>query len=187
MADDDPGLIRRWRSGDAAGFDALVRRWQQPVARFLARLLGGNAPVADLCQDVFLRVYLSRERYREEGHFSTWLYRIALNLGRDHARRQVRQPVALPEEAIVVAAKDGHCWERHEIEESVEIALSRLTPPLREVLVLRHYEDVNFEEMARLLETPASTLKSRFAVALRQMQAILKTLGWGEDDGEAKS
>lgn len=177
MGHDDPELVRRWRSGEAAAFDDLVRRWQQPAARFFARLLGPAAPLADLCQETFLRIYRSRDRYREEGRFATWLYRIALNLARDHARRRARQPAALAED--VAAADDG--WERAEIREGIDRALALLPPPLREVLVLRHYEELNFEEMGRLLDTPASTLKSRFGVALRRMHAILQDLGWGEE------
>src|SRR5215211_6366204 len=137
MGHEDPDLTRRWRSGDAAAFDALVRRWQQPVARFVARLLGPAGPVADVCQEVFLRVYLSRDRYREEGCFSTWLYRIALNLARDHARRLARRPVVLPEEVPAVAGSDA-TWEHREIQEGIDLALARLPDPLREVLVLRH-------------------------------------------------
>ena len=182
MHEEDRDLVRRWQYGDSAAFEGLVRRWQQPLARFLARLLGSAAPVADVCQEVFLRVHLSRERYRDEGNFSTWLYRIALNLARDHIRKHARLPIALREEVPLAARSDPPLWERRELQEVMDEALGQLTPPLREVLVLRHYAEMNFETMARLLETPASTLKSRFAVALRQMQAILQSLGYGEEE-----
>lgn len=184
MGHDDPDLIRRWRSGEVAAFDVLVRRWQQPIARFLARMLGPAAPVADLCQDVFLRVHLSRDRYCEKGAFSTWIYRIALNRARDHARTLTRQPVSLPESVASIVSGESPRWEQRELQELVDAALAHLAPALREVLVLRHYEDINFEDMGRLLGTPASTLKSRFAVALCKMQVILQDLGW---DGEEAS
>ncbi len=178
MARDDAELIRRWRGGDAAAFDALVRRWQQPAARFLARLLGAAGPVADLCQEMFLRVYLWRDRYREEGSFSTWLYRIALNLARDHARKAVRQPAPLPEEIAVSCPAERPQWEHREMQETIDAALAELPATLREVLVLRHYEGMNFEEMGRLLGVPASTLKSRFSVALNKMHERLRDRGW---------
>src|SRR5258707_602770 len=139
MARDDAELIRRWRGGEAAAFDALVRRWQQPAARFLARLLGAGGPVADVCQELFLRVYLWRDRYREEGTFSTWLYRIALNLARDHARKVARQPVPLPEEVAVYSPNERPSWEHHELQEIIDDALAEVPAPLREGLVLRHY------------------------------------------------
>src|SRR5437588_1644452 len=93
--DQDAELMRRWQRGDAAAFEVLVRRWQQPVARFLARLAPGAGLVPDLCQEVFLRLYLAGPGYRETGAFSTWLYRIALNVARDAGRRRRRQPLSL--------------------------------------------------------------------------------------------
>jgi RNA polymerase sigma-70 factor, ECF subfamily len=180
---DDAELVRRWQDGDPAAFEALVRRWQRPVARFLARLLGPSGPVPDLCQEVFLRVHLHRDRYRAQGCFSTWLYSIALNLARDSARRSARKPVALPDEGLAASSPPAErAWERRELGEAVDLALDRLPLPLREVLVLRHYQGLSFEDMARLLGTPASTLKSRFAVALRRMQQLLTALGWGEEE-----
>jgi RNA polymerase sigma-70 factor (ECF subfamily) len=179
MAHDDADLIRRWNRGDATAFEALVRRWQGPVARFLARITGRPGGEPDLCQEVFLRVLRSAGRYREEGAFSTWLYQIALNAARDAARRRRHDPQPLdgtdPPGEAPTAERD---CERRELAEAVTAALAKLPEPLREVLVLRHYEGMSFEQMARVLGTPATTLKSRFAVALRQMQARLRRLGF---------
>ena len=179
MGHADADLMRRWQGGDPTAFEALARRWQQPVARFLARLAGPDA-AADLCQEVFLRVYQGGARYREEGTFSTWLYRIALNVARDAARRRRREPAPLREEVLAAALPER--WEAAELQEVVGRALAALPDPLREVLVLRHYENLNFEQMARLLDAPASTLKSRFAQALRRMQALLRAAGWGPEE-----
>jgi RNA polymerase sigma-70 factor (ECF subfamily) len=176
QADDD--LMRRWQGGDPAAFEALVRRWQGPVARFLARLTGPAGAVPDLGQEVFLRLYLAGGRYRAEGAFPTWLYRIALNVARDAARRRPPpQPLPEPGPADPAASAEDRCAAREEAE-LVARALAGLPGPLREVLVLRHYEAMNFEQMARLLGTPASTLKSRFAVALRRLRAALRAHGW---------
>src|SRR5262245_13718257 len=84
----DADLIARWQRGEAAAFDALVRHWQQPMARFLFRLTGDAAVVPDLCQEVFLRVHAGRAGYHDNGRFASWLYRIALNVARDAARRR---------------------------------------------------------------------------------------------------
>jgi RNA polymerase sigma-70 factor, ECF subfamily len=178
---DEADLIRRWQDGDADAFGAVVRRWQRPVARFLARLVGPDAAVADLTQEVFLRAHRAIGRYREAGTFSTWLYRIALNLARDAGRRARRAPATLPAEVPAAVAVEP--WERRELTDAVGLALAGLPGPLREVLVLRHYEDLNFEQMARLLGVPASTLKSRFAVALRRVRDRLTELGFGEGGG----
>src|SRR5688500_8080205 len=177
---DDADLIRRWQQGDVDAFGAVVRRWQRPVARFLARLVGPDAAVADLTQEVFLRAHRAVGRYREGGTFSTWLYRIALNLARDAARRAKRAPAPLPAE-VPARGPAADPWERRDLADAVALALAELPEPLREVLVLRHYEGVNFEQMARLLGTPASTLKSRFAAALGRMRERLTELGFGTE------
>src|SRR5713226_7356917 len=90
MGNDETDLLQGWQSGDPAAFAALVRRWQGPMARFLFHFVGQRELVQDLCQEVFLRAVLAAPRYRESGQFSAWLYRIALNVARDFARR--RQP-----------------------------------------------------------------------------------------------
>jgi RNA polymerase sigma-70 factor (ECF subfamily) len=183
MHGSDADLIARWQQGDAAAFAALVRRWQQPVGRFLARLVGPTDQVHDLCQEVFLRVYESSGGYRETGAFSTWLYRIALNVARDAGRRRRREPGALDGADPVAAgpAPEAACA-RQELARLVARAVAELPEPLREVLVLRHYEDMSFEQIARLTGTPASTLKSRFAAALDRLRRRLPQLGCHQED-----
>jgi RNA polymerase sigma-70 factor (ECF subfamily) len=183
MHGSDAELIAHWQQGDGAAFAALVRRWQEPVGRFLARLLGPSEQVQDLCQEVFVRLHDAGRRYRETGAFSTWLYRIALNVARDAGRRRRRDPLPLDDHDPVAAAPapDAVCA-RRELAGLVTHALEELPAPLREVLVLRHYEDLSFEQIARLTGTPASTLKSRFAVALRRLRQRLPQLGCHQED-----
>jgi RNA polymerase sigma-70 factor (ECF subfamily) len=184
MGHDDAELIRRWQAGEAAAFEELVRRWQQPVARFLTRLAGRAEQVPDLCQEVFLRVYLARTRYRDRGVFSTWLYQIALNVARDAARRRRPEPQSLANhEPAEVKPAQATC-EQHELAQALQRAIGELPAPLREVLVLRHYEEMNFEQIARLLGVPASTLKSRFTVALSRLRRRLQQLGWSYEETE---
>jgi RNA polymerase sigma-70 factor (ECF subfamily) len=183
MHGSDADLMARWQQGDAAAFAALVRRWQQPVGRFLARLVGPADQVNDLCQEVFLRVYEAAGRYRETGAFSTWLYRIALNVARDAARRRRREPVPLDsDEPLAGAPAPEVVCARQELARLISRAVAELPGPLREVLVLRHYEDMSFEQIARLTATPASTLKSRFAVALERLRHRLPQLGCHQED-----
>src|SRR5947209_10902255 len=138
MGQPDAELVRRWQGGDAAAFETLVRRWQAPVARFVARLVGPHGPVADLCQDVFLRAYVAGPRYRDHGSFSTWLFQIALNAARDHGRRCARRPQPLPEtEPPVPANAEASCQQRA-LADAVALAVAEVPPPLREVLARRH-------------------------------------------------
>jgi len=177
--------MRRWQAGDPAAFADLVARWQQPVAGFLARLAGPDR-VPDLCQEVFLRVLQNGSGYRETGHFSTWLFRIAVNVARDAARRRQSSrhtPCAGPGTRSVPATlSPNELCERQELARAVEVALAELPRPMREVLALRHDQGMNFEAMARVLGTPASTLKSRFASALSRLRRRLCELGYSPEE-----
>jgi len=180
----DAVLIRHWQQGHAAAFEALVRRWQQPTARFLTRLTGRPERVADLCQEVFVRLLTAGPRYREKGSFATWLYRIALNVARDAARRGRRDMVQLRQDAPDAREESAPIvCEHRELEQAVAVALDELPAPLREALVLRHYERLSFEDMARLLNVPASTLKSRFTAALGRLRDALRP--WDRNEREA--
>jgi RNA polymerase sigma-70 factor (ECF subfamily) len=176
---DDAKLMRRWQDGDAAAFAALVERWQRPVARFLARLAGQDC-APDLSQETFLRLLRSADRYRERGSFSTWLFQIALNVARDAKRRRPRdEPLNHPPAFGETA--DESC-ERDELAQGVAAAVAELPASQREVLALRHDGEMSFEAMARLLNTPASTLKSRFTAALTRIRARLAELGFHAEE-----
>jgi RNA polymerase sigma-70 factor (ECF subfamily) len=184
MGPSDGELMERWRQGDPAAFEELVRRWHPAVARLLGRLTGPRELVRDLCQDVFVRLYQARSRYRENGAFAGWIYRIALNVARDAGRRR-RHVLPLPTEELPSAMPpaDAVCQER-ELTAAVRQVLTELPEHLRVVLVLHHYEKMNFEQIARLTGTPASTLKSRFAAAIGRLRLRLEQLGWGPEESE---
>jgi RNA polymerase sigma-70 factor (ECF subfamily) len=168
-----------WRQGDPAAFAALVRRWQQPVARFLTAIIGRTDWVPDLCQEVFLRVFLARSRYRETGAFSSWLYRIALNVARDACRRRRLEPQPLANHELLTTAPGAETpCEQQELSDAIAAGLADLPLHLRQVVVLRHYEGMNFNQMARLLDVPPSTLRCRFEVGMSRLRAFLKQRGW---------
>ncbi|CAN5355764.1 sigma-70 family RNA polymerase sigma factor [soil metagenome] len=179
----DAELIRLWRDGNAAAFEAIVARWQQPIARFLYRYAGVDNGISDLCQEVFLRLYCSGPRYRENGVFSSWLYRIALNVARDAGRRNRRPTLSLVNQEIIdrSSGAEDRC-QQQELVGCAADALALLPEALRLVLVLRHYEHLSFEDIARLTGTPASTVKSRFAAALGRMRDQLQQSGWGPEE-----
>jgi RNA polymerase sigma-70 factor, ECF subfamily len=171
----DQALMHRWQRGDAAAFEVLVRRWEGPVARFLARYGSNPEQTADGLQEVFLRVYRAGHGYRPRAAFSTWLFQIALNVARDAARRRRpsesmdgHEPIDDIEPSVRAASRETAAI--------VDQALAALPEPLRVVLVLRHYQGMSFEEMSRVCATPASTLKSRFAVALEKLRVLLQPL-----------
>jgi RNA polymerase sigma-70 factor (ECF subfamily) len=181
----DPGdaeLAAHWQRGDAQAFAALVRRWQQPIARFLHHLIGRPDLVSDLCQEVFLRAYLAGPRYRECGSFSAWIYRIALNVARDLARRRRHEAIRLTsEEPVCLVPSPEAASEQRELAQLVAEALAELPEPQRLVVILRHYENRSFEEIARITGTPSSTLKSRFAAGLNHLRIRLRHLDPAEE------
>ena len=178
-----------WREGGKA-----PTKCSEGFVRAQARVRGllqgeragaGPAAASDLCQEVFLRLYLAGSRYREEGAFATWIYRIALNVARDAGRRR-QDWIPLGNHELLdhlVAPHEALC--RREAAELVTRALAQLPDSLREVLVLRHYEEMSFEQIARLTGTPASTLKSRFTLALTRLRIRLEELGWSPEEIES--
>jgi RNA polymerase sigma-70 factor (ECF subfamily) len=183
MGPTDSDLIRRWQDGESRAFEALVLRWQQPIARLLGHLIGRADLVPDLSQEVFLRVYQAAARYHDTGSFPMWLYRVALNVARDAGRRNRRAPTHLNgfEPVDGRPSPDTICQQR-ESAQLVLRAIAELPEPMRVVLVLHHYEGLNFEAIARLTETPASTLKSRFGAALGRLRQRLLPLNWEPED-----
>jgi RNA polymerase sigma-70 factor (ECF subfamily) len=176
MAESDAELILRWRAGDESAFEAMVRRWEPPLARFLSRL-ASESQVPDLLQEVFLRLYRAGPVYRENGHFSTWLFQIALNVARDAGRRiRPSEPLAGEGPISLVESPHDRC-EHGEVSEMLSRALAELPPEWREVIALRHDRGMSFEEMGRLFGVPASTLKSRFSTALLRLRKRLQE--WG--------
>mgnify|MGYP001478869571 FL=1 len=167
----DAHLVERWRAGDGLAFAALVRRWEGPLTRFLGRLAPVDA-VPDLAQEAFLRMHPAAASYRENGRFSAWLFQIALNVARDAARRRRPEP-ALPMDVPAAEPGDG------ELGRLMARAVEDLPVELREVVAWRHDAGLSFEEMARRFGVPASTLKSRFAAALRHLRGRLRDWGYG--------
>jgi RNA polymerase sigma-70 factor (ECF subfamily) len=174
MKDSDLELLRQWQGGDAAAFEGLVRRWQGPVGRFVFHMTGRREEVDDLAQEVFLRAYVAGRRFRPEAAFSTWLFKIALNVVRDAARKRsdARLPENTPERSDPHGGPEQVC-SQHELAERVAQAVAGLPEEQRAVVVLRHYEGMSFEEIGRVTGTPPSTLKSRFAAAMTKLRQRL--------------
>ncbi len=168
-------------AGNPDAFRAVVRRFGPGIVAFCARAGGDRDAADDLAQEVFLRAWRSLPRYRPELAFSTWLYRIALNLCRDHRRRvAVRRP--RDGARLVPVADDdapangpGPADRAAASEEAGRAlaALDRLDELEREVVVLRAMSGLSFREVADALDLAPSTAKNRFAAALRRLRGWL--------------
>ncbi|MCD6052136.1 MAG: polymerase, sigma-24 subunit, subfamily, partial [Verrucomicrobia bacterium] len=163
-------------------FAQLVRRWESPIRNLCVRMTGDLHKGQDLTQEAFVRVFEKRQLYQADAKFSTWLWRIALNLCYDEQRRIKRRGETALEneegEAIVEPIADvsgpADQAEAGERAEMVRRALVRLPETYRTVLVLRHYEGLKFREIADVLDIPEGTVKSRMVEALGQMERLLK-------------
>jgi RNA polymerase sigma-70 factor, ECF subfamily len=181
---DEQAMWRVQAQNDALAFAQLVRRWEKPVQNLCARMIGDAHRAEDLAQDIFARIFSKRAEYRPTAKFSTWLWRIALNRCYDELRReQLRRECSLQsgdDDAFVAAdalscepSPDGAAIE-NEHAQLVRNALLKLPETYRSVVVLRHYEDLKFREIAQVLNIPEGTVKSRMAEAMIQLARMLQ-------------
>jgi RNA polymerase sigma-70 factor (ECF subfamily) len=168
-------LVLRCQSRDEAAFAELVERYQPRLRYYLRKLLGDLQNAEDALQDVWLDVFRSVSRLAEAGAFRAWLYRIA----RDRAFRQLRQrrPPYQPLEDVDLI--DGQTEEAPYTLEDVErihAALDALSPEHREGLVLRYVEDMNYEEIARVVGCQVGTVRSRLHYAKHALRGVLERM-----------
>ena len=186
LAGGDEDLMLRVKSdGDSRAFASLVTRWEEPIRRLCTRMMGDAYRGDDLKQETFARLFAKRASYEPTGKFSTYLWRIALNICHDELRRVHRRrelfPQAEPEEGenLMAEFKDDNLTPdlrvvQAEEGELVRRALMRLPEIYRTVLVLRHYQGLKLSEIAETLEIPLGTVNSRMAEALAKLTRLLE-------------
>src|SRR5258707_495223 len=182
---DEEAMWRVKTSVDHQEFARLVKRWEEPIRRLCARMIGDAHRGEDLKQDVFLRVFEKRKEYQSGARFSTWLWRIALNLCYDELRRRGRcrevlreggEPDSGDSQEGCASEPPGPDVRAAELEEGelVRQALLQLPEIYRSVIVLRHYEDMKLARIAEILEIPEGTVNSRMAEALIRLSHVLE-------------
>ena len=178
--------IRRFLKGDEEAFTTLVREWEGRVYNFAWRLLGNREDAQDAVQDTFVSVFRNLGSLRDPRSFPTWLYRIALNHCRAHWRsRSPEVPIetaglesdAPPGSGRYAIATAGDARGRVEARDLLQKTLMGLSDEHRTAVVLKEYVGLNLEELARVMECPLSTAKSRLYHGLRGVQRNLKRLG----------
>jgi RNA polymerase sigma-70 factor (ECF subfamily) len=170
---------------DHEEFARLVRRWETPIYRLCTRMTGDPHRGEDLKQETFVRLFEKRNDYQPTGRFSTYLWRMALNICYDELRRRERRrdflrvaseqelPQGLDERPAEYPGPDDRTAELEE-GELVRQALLQLPEIYRTVLVLRHYEDMKLAKIAEILEIPEGTVNSRMAEALHRLSGLLE-------------
>jgi RNA polymerase sigma-70 factor (ECF subfamily) len=166
----DEELVAKSIGGDADSFNELVLRWERPIYALAYRTIGREEDARDVCQETFLRAFRALPGFRGQAKFSSWLYRIALNLCRDWMRRERRAPVVQPPEDVDIiematAAEPSESIEdlvaRKDLSRLVEAAMALLPEEQRTAIVLKEYHGLTFQEIAELVGCPLSTVKTR--------------------------
>ena len=185
---DDFSLIHRAQAGDRAAFDTLVRAYDRDVLKLAVRIVGPEE-AADLYQEVFLKVYRSLVRFRFQSSFSTWLYRVVMNVCLDYLRRQKRRMEVqsppeedgkqeffqtVPEErAALDPERSAHAREIHG---RIQTALEGLSPRERMVFELRHYEGLKLRAIGQMCGTTEETAKNCLFRATQKLRLALGDL-----------
>src|SRR5688572_9345170 len=166
MASTDEELVAKSQGGDLDSFNQLVVRWERPIYALAYRTIGREDDARDVCQETFLRAFRALKGFKGQAKFSSWLYRIALNLCRDWMRRQRRTPVVqMPEDvdAAELAAARGPVESietlvaRRELSRAVALVMATLPEEQRTAIVLKEYHGLTFQEIADLQGCPLST------------------------------
>jgi RNA polymerase sigma-70 factor, ECF subfamily len=175
----DCDLVTSAVSGLEGSFEELVRRYQRPISAYVYRMVGDYEAALDLTQEIFIKVYNSLRRYRPEFKFSTWIYKIAHNSAVDHLRR-----INTREQSLISGSESEHFElpiesgrpspeqesERKERRIEIESVVRALPGNYRELVILRHSQDLTYEEIVEVTGLPLGTVKNRLFRAREMMR-----------------
>ena len=167
-------LISRARGGDREAFGALVEQYRDNVYRLAYRMCGNAYDADEAAQEAFVAAWRALPNFRGDAKFSTWLYRLTTNAAIDVMRREKRHQTVGDGEMMELADdadSPQETVERTEQQEAVQKALATLSEEYREVLLLRYMEELDYAEIAEVLQLPSGTVKSR----INRAKAALKT------------
>ncbi len=175
----DESLVERVRAGDRHAFRQLFLTHRGQVARVIQRFVAPNE-IDDVVQEVFLHVHRSISTFRGESRFTTWLYRLSLNVARMHVRKARSRPKLSfgsdserPELERASGDTPASESERHERVAALDRLLARLSDKKREALILHDFEGVAAEEIAKIVGAPVMTVRTRVFYARRELYAAL--------------
>ena len=182
----DEQIVERALTGDADAFGEIVRRWERRIFALAFGMLGREEDARDATQETFLAAFRKLRGFRGDARVSSWLHRIAVNQCITRQRRsKVRKEGALEDEEERHAARFATplelspAWvaEGRESCEAVRRAVNSLPLELRQVVVMKEFEELTFREISDALDVPLSTVKSRLYTALRQLEMRLQKFG----------
>lgn len=186
MASSDEELVARSRGGDLDSFNQLVLRWERPIFALAYRVIGREEDARDVAQETFLRAFRALNGFKGQAKFSSWLYRITLNLCRDWIRKARRTPVSQAPEGIDIIELAGAGTPAETIEQlvgrkalgrAVSKAMAMLPEEQRTAIILKEYHGLTFQEIADMLDCPLSTVKTRLYQGLSVVRKQLEQAG----------
>src|SRR5882724_4176983 len=185
-ATNDEHIVERALTGDPEAFGEIVRRWERRIFALAFGMLGREEDARDATQETFLAAFRNLRGFRGEAKVSSWLHRIAVNQCITRQRRaKVRNEAALDDEQEKDAANfsaplrysPARAVECRQTTQAVRRAVNSLPVELRQVVVMKEFEELTFREIAEALDLPLSTVKSRLYTALQQLQMRLRKFG----------
>lgn len=187
--------MARSARGDADSFNQLITRWERPIYALAYRVIGREEDARDVCQETFLRAFRGIAAFKGQAKFSSWLYRIALNLCRDWIRRERRTPVVQAPDGVDLtelvsergpAESVEDLVSRRDMSRLVARAMLALSEEQRTAVVLKEYQGLTFQEIADLQGCPLSTVKTRLYQGLTLLRRELEDAGVrGRADAES--
>ncbi|GAB1442635.1 sigma-70 family RNA polymerase sigma factor [Ignavibacteriales bacterium] len=178
---DDFSLIKAFNEGDETAFNDLVNRHKEKVRNLIYLNLGSTSSIDDISQEVFLSVYRKLKQFRFQSQFTTWLYTITLNKIRDHLRKQKIMSVfsAFSSDDTENVVEPGSFKENFDVNEIVRDAVARLPRKLKELLILRDFEGLSYQEISEATGIEPGTVKSRIFRARESLKKMLEP--WREE------
>lgn len=174
----DLELVEDFKNGRVEGFNELVKRHQQKVYWLVRRTLGNHNDADDVTQEVFVRVYEALKHFRGEANFYTWLYRIATNLSLNALRKKrIKEFVGIENVSTqLIETNDGPVEQLAQKEYAAILhrAIDRLPPRQKLVFTMRYYDELPYEDMAKILKRSVGGLKANYFHALKKIQHYVK-------------
>jgi len=174
--EDEKKLLAEAKNGDTEAFGKLVERYQRRVYTVIYRFVRNHTEADDLAQEAFIRAFKAIDRFDLRYPFSPWMYRIAINLTLNHLKKRRLPMVDADLERKPSGNNPVNVFEQVETRRKVHAAIARLPLKLRQVLVLRVYEDWPYAQIAQVLDIPIGTVMSRLARAREAVKEELKEL-----------
>ena len=170
----DAALVRRVLAGDTAAYAGLVARYRDRLGRYAMRMLGNEADAEEALQDAFVRGYRSLHRCTEPERFGAWLFAILVNRCRTHgAQRARRQRTVIHDDGLIARASVGDIAERHAWRETIAWALDQIPQANREAFLLKHVEELSYDEMTTITGASVPALKMRVMRAREELRRLL--------------